>query len=252
MQCVSRLVWVIPFFSLLTLFHHCDAQAQSEGLRLRNGAAIAESTKPDSASSPVDPERPNIILINLDDADVDLFSPEILDHYLPNIKLLAVEGLNFTNCHVTTPLCGPSRTCLLRGQYAHRTGVKTNVAAGPMNNGFTGAYPVFQSRGYEQEHLGVWMQRAGYRTMMIGKYLHGRVNPDGLPGWDDLHICFGGAYYDTSRYSTRLPAGQRRRSIGKTRYRTVAEADEAVWMIEQQIQRNQERPPQTPAQPFFF
>ena len=82
------------------------------------------------------PARPNIILINLDDADVDLFADNILASYLPNIRQLASDGLRFTNCHVVTPLCGPSRTCLLRGQYAHRTGIKTNVASGPMNKGY--------------------------------------------------------------------------------------------------------------------
>ncbi len=197
-------------------------------------------------------QRPNIILINLDDADVDLFADDILDDHLPNIKRLAREGLNFTNCHVVTPLCGPSRTCLLRGQHAHRTGIKTNVAAGPMNNGFSGAYQLFKKRGYEQEHLGVWMQRAGYRTMMIGKYLHGRMNPKGLPGWDDLHICFGGNYYATSRYSTRLPVDQRRSATGPDEYRTVVETDEAVWMIEEQAKRNSDLEPGSAPQPFFL
>lgn len=184
--------------------------------------------------------RPNIILINLDDADVDIFADDILKSHLPNIRQLASDGLRFTNCHVVTPLCGPSRTCLLRGQHAHRTGIKTNVASGPMNNGYTGAYQAFKELGYEQEHLGVWMQRAGYRTMMIGKYLHGRMNPVGVPGWNDLHICFGGNYYATSRYSSRLPKADRRRATAETDYRTVVEADEAVWMIEQQGKRNRD------------
>ena len=184
--------------------------------------------------------RPNIILINLDDADVDIFADDILKSHLPNIRQLATDGLRFTNCHVVTPLCGPSRTCLLRGQHAHRTGIKTNVASGPMNNGYTGAYQAFKELGYEQEHLGVWMQRAGYRTMMIGKYLHGRMNPVGVPGWNDLHICFGGNYYATSRYSSRLPKADRRRATAETDYRTVVEADEAVWMIEQQGKRNRD------------
>lgn len=193
--------------------------------------------------------RPNIILINLDDADVDLFADDILAGYLPNIRQLASDGLRFTNCHVVTPLCGPSRTCLLRGQHAHRTGIKTNVASGPMNNGYTGAYQKFKQLGYEQEHLGVWMQRAGYRTMMIGKYLHGRMNPIDVPGWDDLHICFGGNYYATSRYATRFPKAERRHATAPTDYRTVVETDEAVGMIEEQHKRNGES---GIVQPFFL
>ncbi len=196
--------------------------------------------------------RPNIILINLDDADMDLFKDQILDAYLPNIKRLATEGLTLTNCHVVTPLCGPSRTCLLRGQYAHRTGIKTNLAIGPMNNGFTGAYERFKELGYEQEHLGVWMQRAGYRTMMIGKYLHGRMNPVDIPGWDDLHICFGGNYFATSLYSKRLPVPERRHATGESQYRTVVEADEAVQMIEQHSRNDAQTVSGNSRQPFFL
>ena len=249
--CISQFALWIQLASVLVLFGQQNGLAQQEKSSRRNPDGNLEP----AAGKPANPNgsaRPNIILINLDDADVDLFADDLLDKYLPNIKRLAVEGLRFTNCHVTTPLCGPSRTCLLRGQHAHRTGVKTNVAAGPMNNGFTGAYQVFKNKGYEQEHLGVWMQRAGYRTMMIGKYLHGRVNPDGILGWDDLHICFGGAYFDTVRYSTRFPTGKRRQTTGKTQYRTVVEADEAVWMIQQQAKRNRSRDPNSSPQPFFL
>ena len=225
-----------------------------EGVSSRRAAGLHANPSTDETDSVVGKvrNRPNIILINLDDADVDLFADDILNDHLPNIKRLAREGLNFTNCHVVTPLCGPSRTCLLRGQHAHRTGIKTNVAAGPMNNGFSGAYQLYKKLGYEQEHLGVWMQRAGYRTMMIGKYLHGRMNPNELPGWDDLHICFGGNYYATSRYSTRLPADQRRTATKANEYRTVVETDEAVWMIQEQAKRNSALDTDASPQPFFL
>lgn len=245
-----QLVWIATVITFMAGWGPGELHSQIETSSRRRPVPAVVDNQSGTAVAGFD--RPNIILINLDDADVDLFSDDILDNYLPNIKRLAVDGLRFNNCHVTTPLCGPSRTCLLRGQHAHRTGIKTNVAAGPMNNGFTGAYQVFKNQGFEQEHLGVWMQRAGYRTMMIGKYLHGRVNPDGIPGWDDLHICFGGAYYATARYSTRLPASQRRQATGKTEYRTVVEANEAVWMIEQQSLRNRQRESGSPEQPFFL
>ena len=239
--------------AFLTIEHFAVAQIESgdsAATSSRRTVGLNNDDRELSAASPA--LRPNIILINLDDADVDLFTDEILDAYLPNIKRLASEGLTFTNCHVVTPLCGPSRTCLLRGQHAHRTGIKTNVASGPMNNGYSGAYQLFKKLGYEQEHLGVWMQRADYRTMMIGKYLHGRMNPNGIPGWDDLHICFGGNYYATSRYANRYPVDQRRRATGDTEYRTVVEAEEAVWMIKEQANRNAQVGKDEPQQPFFL
>lgn len=213
--------------------------------KLLEGRSEANASQP-GIGRPIS-GRPNIILINLDDADVDIFSDEMLNRYLPNIKELSTHGLSFTNCHVTTPLCGPSRVCLMLGQHAHRHGVKTNLPTGKMNNGFTGGYDLFKAKGYEKEHLGVWMQRAGYRTMMIGKYMHGKMNPVGIPGWDDLFICFGGNYYKTSRYASRLPMEKRRRATGEDEYRTVVEASEAVGMIEKQAERNSQKP-----QPFFL
>ncbi len=236
---ISKICWVSCW--VICLSQWCEAQTilplDLSKPRRRN---LQVGSEVEGVRGQASKARPNIILINLDDADVDIFADDILKSHLPNIRQLATDGLRFTNCHVVTPLCGPSRTCLLRGQHAHRTGIKTNVASGLMNNGYTGAYQAFKELGYEQEHLGVWMQRAGYRTMMIGKYLHGRMNPVGVPGWNDLHICFGGNYYATSRYSSRLPKADRRRATAETDYRTVVEADEAVWMIEQQGKRNRD------------
>ena len=247
----AKILRICCTLCLMTCFSQwSNAQSSSQLDLSKSSRRQQEVIKEANLGAKQTPEiRPNIILINLDDADIDLFADEILEGYLPNIRQLAMDGLRFTNCHVVTPLCGPSRTCLLRGQHAHRTGIKTNVASGPMNNGYTGAYQEFKQRGYEQEHLGVWMQRAGYRTMMIGKYLHGRMNPIDVPGWDDLHICFGGNYYATSRYSTRFPVAERRRATAVTDYRTVVEANEAVWMIEQQAKRNHDSGIN---QPFFL
>ena len=201
-----------------------NPQPQVEGATKGTGPA-AEAT------------QPNIVLINLDDADLDIFSDEILERYLPSIKRLATDGWRFTNCHATTPLCGPSRVCLLRGQHAHKTGTKTNRAKDWLNNGFTGAYPAFKQRGFEQEHLGVWMQRAGYRTMVVGKYLHGEYKCDELNGWDDLFISFGGRYFGTLHYNSRLNRKRRLRPNKDHVYRTVAEADEVVTMIQSHAKR---------------
>ena len=195
--------------------------------------------------------RPNIVLINLDDADLDIFSDEILEQYLPNIRQLATGGWRFTNCHATTPLCGPSRVCLLRGQHAHKTGTKTNSEKYWLNNGFTGGYNIFKQRGYGQEHLGVWMQRSGYRTMHVGKYLHGRYDAEEVNGWDDLYISFGAHYYGTSRFNNRLE--KKRRAANEDHvYRTVAEADEVVAMIQTHAKRLADSKQDSTDQPFFL
>ena len=145
---------------------------------------------------------PNIILINLDDADYQMFSPEMLELY-PHIKGLVDQSLSFTNLHVTTPFCAPSRAALFRGQYAHRTGVRVNIPDYPLSLSFRGGYSEFLRQEHEQEELGVWMRRAGYHTMMIGKYHHNGFDFKIPPGWDDFYMSNGGRYMGTYRFTNR-------------------------------------------------
>ena len=127
---------------------------------------------------------PNIVLINLDDADWELFSDQLMPRF-PAIQRLATEGMTFTNMHATTPFCGPSRACLVRGQYAHRTGIKVNDPTSSLSLGFAGGYDEFLRHGYDQDEIGYWMKNAGYRTMFVGKYHHhGYFGPELPPGWD--------------------------------------------------------------------
>ena len=67
-------------------------------------------------------EKPNIVLILIDDlglTDLQLFGGEI---NTPNIDAIGNEGMLFTNYH-TTPECAPSRAMLLTGMDNHNTGI---------------------------------------------------------------------------------------------------------------------------------
>jgi N-acetylglucosamine-6-sulfatase len=67
------------------------------------------------------PAAPNIVLIMTDDEDVGIHE------FMPKTKaLLADRGTTFTNFFVSYPWCCPSRTTILRGQYAHNTGIVGN------------------------------------------------------------------------------------------------------------------------------
>ena len=194
-----------------------------------------------------DDERPNIVLINLDDAERELLAQPVLQKFLPNIHQLASTGLSFNNCHVTTPLCGPSRTCLLYSQHAHRTGVRSNLTGGPLSNGYVGGYQVLAEAGTARQHVGTWMQSAGYRTLAVGKYLHDLPDSYAAPGWDEILMARGDRYFET--YYTRA-----RKGVEKVQYtnekgdfRTDHESDEMVSMLElhKTITFNRRRP-------FFF
>ena len=59
--------------------------------------------------------RPNVLIILLDDMRAD----ELL-RVMPRTKVLFKErGTRFANMFATTPLCCPSRTSILTGEYAH-------------------------------------------------------------------------------------------------------------------------------------
>jgi N-acetylglucosamine-6-sulfatase len=112
-------------------------------------------------------DRPNMIVINVDELRWDGLS--ITGHPFaetPNIDRLAREGMLMENSFVTTPLCGPSRGCLMTGQYAHTNGSYKNQAP-KGHTKLLKTYPML-------------FQKAGYKTAFIGKWTTGR-NGDKTP-----------------------------------------------------------------------
>jgi arylsulfatase A-like enzyme len=122
--------------------------------------------------------RPNIVLIMTDDEDVAAHG------FMPKTKaLIEDQGAAFANYFISYPWCCPSRASILRGQYAHNTNIVGNEPP-------WGGYETFHDLGLDQSTLATWLQAAGYRTAMIGKYLNRYVpEKDGVPpGWDDWHV----------------------------------------------------------------
>jgi arylsulfatase A-like enzyme len=113
------------------------------------------------------PERPNVLLILTDDQTAE--SMRVMDRTL---RLLAEEGTTFANSFASYPLCCPSRATLLTGQYAHNHGVMGNL---PPVGGYV--------RLNHSNTLPVWLQKAGYKTAHVGKYLNGYRGPEVPRGW---------------------------------------------------------------------
>jgi len=203
----------------------------ADPLKTEFATGVLESTDVPNVDLP-DDERPNIVLINLDDAERELLAEPVLQKFLPNIHQLASTGLSFNNCHVTTPLCGPSRTCLLYSQHAHRTGVRSNLTGGPLSNGYGGGYQVLAKAGVARQHVGTWMQAAGYRTLAVGKYLHDLPDSFAAPGWDEILMARGDRYFET--YYTRARKGREKVQFtaDKDDFRTDHESDEMESMLE--------------------
>jgi arylsulfatase A-like enzyme len=116
-------------------------------------------------------DRPNILFISVDDLN-DWIGP-LGGHpqaKTPNIDRLAKRGVLFTNAHCQIPLCNPSRTSVLTGEYPHNTGIyylKTNFRESPVLK--------------ESVTLPQYFKESGYTTYAVGKVFH--INPDYPTSW---------------------------------------------------------------------
>jgi N-acetylglucosamine-6-sulfatase len=153
------------------------------------------------------PERPNILLISSDDQNAaDL-------QWMPLTRgLLGQAGMTFTHALSPHPLCCPARAEILTGQYAQNNGVQHNH----------GQYGGFKRLDTHQT-IASWLQRAGYRTAFVGKYLNGYRGSDGRqPGWDIWNPMIARTYwYYGTRYLAGRPGDPRRYSVDAVGDRTV-------------------------------
>ena len=114
--------------------------------------------------------RPNIVLIFVDDLGYnDVSYNGATEIRTPNIDRLAEEGVVFTNGYVAHPFCGPSRAGLMTGRYPVRFGMDWNVAYAPFDPDH--GLPV------EERTMATYLQQAGYRTGLVGKWQLGAAPP---------------------------------------------------------------------------
>src|SRR6476620_7016837 len=156
------------------------ARKRSLAVMLGALALLAVVASPTAMARPAGADtdgRPNILVVMTDDmASTDL-------KFMPNVRrLLVQQGTKFTDAVDSFPLCCPARATFITGQYAHNHGVGGNF------------YPYgwygMKDRG---NILPAWLQRAGYTTALVGKWLngygardaHGEV-PQGFDLWRGL------------------------------------------------------------------
>ncbi len=142
-------------------------------------------------------DRPNVVLISADDmALTDL-------QWMPwTRRLVGRVGVELTNFLSNHPICCPARAEILTGQYGHNNGVHDN----------DGSYGGYQALRDPADTIGAWLQRAGYRTAFVGKYLNGwNGAPRPEAGWTAFNPLLRGVYryYDFTLYRDGSPKRMR-------------------------------------------
>lgn len=198
------------------------------------------------ASTPSQPQRPNIILILVDDmgyADIGCFGSEI---QTPNLDQMAANGIRFTTMYNAARCC-PTRASLLTGLYPHQAGIGHMIG-----NLGTPAYQGYLRR--DCVTIAEVLQAGGYRTLMSGKWHVGgdfepreadlwapgdRVHPTPLQrGFDRFFGTLDGA---GSFYNPHYLMENDKRVYPESTdfHLTDAITDHAVSMIEEAVQDEQ-------------
>jgi N-acetylglucosamine-6-sulfatase len=143
---------------------------------------------------------PNVVVLMTDDQTVEDLA------VMPRTReLIGQHGVTFARNYASYPVCAPSRATFLSGQYAHDDGVMGLVPP-------TGGYIRFN----RSNSLPVWLERAGYATDHIGKYINGygtQVRADVPPGWREWHGAIDPSTYRMWGYT--LDENGRRRTYGR-------------------------------------
>ncbi|MEX0755467.1 MAG: sulfatase [Actinomycetota bacterium] len=137
-----------------------------------------------AAAEPPAGQQPDVVVILTDDQRVEAYSRRVMPVVA---RQIVAKGTSFSNAFVSNPLCCPSRASILTGQYSHTT----NVYA---NGGQFGGFPWFT----DTSTIATWLDDAGYRTGLVGKYLNQYKGPYVPPGWDRWVAFQKHGYYDYS------------------------------------------------------
>jgi N-acetylglucosamine-6-sulfatase len=141
-----------------------------------------------TSAEPGQQTKPNVLVLLTDDQTIESM------RVMAGVRAeLGASGTTFVQSFVSNPLCCPSRATLYTGQYTHNHGVIGNRAP-------EGGY----GRLDKSEWLPVWLQRAGYHTVHIGKFMN-RYGLDSAPtevppGWDEWYTSVDPSTYSFTEY----------------------------------------------------
>ncbi len=144
-----------------------------------------------AASRPANLPPPNLVFLLADDmgaGDTSAYqswshNSDAVQLHTPAMDRLAKMGVRYLDAHAPSSRCSPTRYALLTGRYCWRTRLKHWVLFGVQCD------PLIERARLT---LPEFLQQAGYRTGMVGKWHLGLSyrKADGTPasGWDDADL----------------------------------------------------------------
>lgn len=124
------------------------------------------------------PVSPNILFILADDlgyGDLGCYGQRQM--LTPNVDRLAAQGTRFTQVYSGSPVCAPSRCCLMTGMHSGHAQIRDNIPHG-----------IFLRR--QDVTIAEILKTAGYRTGAIGKWglgIHGSEGKPNDQGFDEFY-----------------------------------------------------------------
>src|SRR5947209_7667138 len=135
------------------------------------------------ATLPAAMQRPNILLIIADDlgyGELGCYGQKKIR--TPQLDRLAREGLRFTQFYAGSPVCAPSRCCLMTGKHGGHAWVRNNREVKP-----EGQPPVPPA----EVMLGELLKKQGYATGAMGKWGLGPPGTEADPIKRGFDLFFG-------------------------------------------------------------
>ncbi|MBD8489510.1 arylsulfatase [Echinicola sp. CAU 1574] len=154
-------------------------------------------------------KKPNIIYILADDlgyAELGSYGQELIE--TPHLDALAKAGMRFTDHYAGAPVCAPSRCVLLTGKHTGNAYIRGNdewASRGDVwdyekavnDPNLEGQRPLPES----EITLGNILQKAGYKTGIVGKWGLGAPLTDGIPTKRGFDFFYG---YNCQRQAHNL------------------------------------------------
>ena len=139
--------------------------------------------------------RPNIIFILADDlgwADLPVYGNRFNE--APNLDRLAAEGIRFTDAYAACPVCSPTRTSILSGQYPARVGI-IDFIPGHWRPYERVTVPKNRTQYLPAEivTMAESLKSVGYTTALFGKWHQGEgpTHHPSTQGFDEANVGQG-------------------------------------------------------------